>query len=456
MKVKQLYEKCLSQASYYIEHNGQAIIIDPLRDIDSYLALAEADQARIIYIFETHFHADFVSGHLELASKTGATIVLGPGANTAYPSYIGADGEIFTIGGASLKLLHTPGHTLESSCFLLLDESGVEQALFTGDTLFLGDVGRPDLAQSIDRSITQEDLAGMLYDSLRYKILPLADHTVIYPGHGAGSACGKNMSKETIGDLGSQRKTNYALAADLSREDFIRELCGNLKAAPAYFPMNVELNIKGYPLLDQLIHQSIQGHSASSFKTLSSTPGTLVLDTRKPDIFAAAHIPGAINIGLDGSFAPWVGALIPIQQERILIIAEPGRETEVIRRLARIGYHQCQGFLLGGFDEWISNGNSVEKIENVSPEAFSSLAADSKYSVLDVRAKSEYDHGHVLGAVNLPLDQIRGLAESFDKKAEHLVYCAGGYRSMIFISILKAQGIHKLYNVSGGYNAISA
>ncbi|WP_316798148.1 MBL fold metallo-hydrolase [Pedobacter frigidisoli] len=456
MKIKQLYEKCLSQASYYIEHHGEAVVIDPLRDIDAYLELAEQDQASIAFIMETHFHADFVSGHLELAAKTGATIVLGPGAQTAYPSYNGADGEHFSIGGATLKLLHTPGHTLESSCFLLLDEQGVEQAIFTGDTLFLGDVGRPDLAQSPDLDISQEDLAGMLYDSLRNKILPLPDHTVVYPGHGAGSACGKNMSKETIGDLGSQRLSNYALADDLSREDFISELCGNLAAPPAYFPMNVELNIKGCPLLEKVLHQAIQGLSASSFKSRMGVPGTLVLDTRKPDVFASAHIPGSINIGLDGSFAPWIGALLPIDQERILIIAEPGRETEVIRRLARIGYHQCEGFLMGGFEEWVNSGNAKDTIENISAESFNQLLQNGKYDVIDVRAKSEHEQGTVSGALNLPLDQIAQAAEALDPGKPYLVYCAGGYRSMIFISMLKAQGIRKLTNITGGYHAISA
>lgn len=456
MKIKQLYEKCLSQASYYIEHNGEAVVIDPLRDIDSYLELAEQDQASIAFIMETHFHADFVSGHLELAAKTGATIVLGPGAKTAYPSYNGADGENFSIGGATLKLLHTPGHTLESSCFLLLDEQGIEQAIFTGDTLFLGDVGRPDLAQSPDLDISQEDLAGMLYDSLRNKILPLPDHTVIYPGHGAGSACGKNMSKETVGDLGTQRLSNYALAADLSREDFISELCGNLAAPPAYFPMNVELNIQGYPLLENVLHRAIQGLNASSFKSRMAVPGTLVLDTRKPDLFSSAHIPGSVNIGIDGSFAPWVGALIPIHQERILIIAEAGRETEVIRRLARIGYHQCEGFLMGGFEEWVNGGNPVETVENITAKAFNHLIPEGRHQVIDVRAKSEYDRSHAPGALNLPLDQIAQAAEALDQHRNYLVYCAGGYRSMIFISMLKARGITRLNNVSGGYQAISA
>ncbi|SES17053.1 MBL fold metallo-hydrolase [Pedobacter rhizosphaerae] len=454
MKIKQLYEKCLSQASYYIEHNGEAVVIDPLRDVNAYIELAERDLAKITYIFETHFHADFVSGHLELAARTGATIVMGPGAETAFPSHQARDGEKFRIGGATLELLHTPGHTLESSCFLLRDENGLENAVFTGDTLFLGDVGRPDLAQSPDKNISQEDLAGMLYDSLRAKILPLPDHTIIYPGHGAGSACGKNMSKETVGDLGSQKMTNYALAEDLSRENFIAELCNNLAAPPAYFPMNVDMNVKGYRLLDEVLNEGMKPLSPLVFKKRMRTPGTLILDTRKPDVFATGHIAGSINIGLDGSFAPWVGALIPIKQESILIVAEQGRETEVIRRLARIGYHQCDGYLSGGISEWKALGEPVESVESISAAAFQSLLSDHKHGVIDVRAGSEYHQGNVPEALHIPLDQSVYTDNRIDNNKDYLVYCAGGYRSMIFISLLKAKGFNKLINIEGGYNAI--
>jgi glyoxylase-like metal-dependent hydrolase (beta-lactamase superfamily II)/rhodanese-related sulfurtransferase len=454
MKIKQLYEKCLSQASYYIEHNGEAVVIDPLRDVNAYTELAERDLAKITYIFETHFHADFVSGHLELAARTGATIVMGPGAETAFPSHQARDGEKFRIGGATLELLHTPGHTLESSCFLLRDEDGLENAVFTGDTLFLGDVGRPDLAQSPDQNINQEDLAGMLYDSLREKILPLPNHTIIYPGHGAGSACGKNMSKETVGDLGSQKMTNYALAEDLSRENFIAELCNNLAAPPAYFPMNVDLNVKGYRLLDEVLTEGMKPLSPVVFKQRMRTPGTLVLDTRKPDAFAAGHIAGSINIGLDGSFAPWVGALIPIRQESILIVAEQGRETEVIRRLARIGYHQCNGYLSGGVNEWKASGEAIESIESISATAFQTLLSNNKHGVIDVRAASEYQQGNVPAALHIPLDQSVYTDIRIDNTKDYLVYCAGGYRSMIFISLLKAKGFNKLINIEGGYNAI--
>jgi rhodanese-related sulfurtransferase len=337
---------------------------------------------------------------------------------------------------------------------LLRDEDGLEHAVFTGDTLFLGDVGRPDLAQSPDQNINQEDLAGMLYDSLREKILPLPNHTIIYPGHGAGSACGKNMSKETVGDLGSQKMTNYALAEDLSRENFIAELCNNLAAPPAYFPMNVDLNVKGYRLLDEVLTEGMKPLSPVVFKQRMRTPGTLVLDTRKPDAFAAGHIAGSINIGLDGSFAPWVGALIPIRQESILIVAEQGRETEVIRRLARIGYHQCDGYLSGGVYEWKASGEAVESIESISATAFQTLLSNNKHGVIDVRAASEYQQGNVPAALHIPLDQSVYTDIRIDNTKDYLVYCAGGYRSMIFISLLKAKGFNKLINIEGGYNAI--
>jgi hydroxyacylglutathione hydrolase len=453
MKIEQHYEKCLSQASYYIENEGLAIVIDPLRDIDQYLLLAERDQAKIKYIFETHFHADFVSGHLELASRTGAKIIFGPEAVTAFESYVAADQEVFDLNGASITVLHTPGHTLESSCFLLKDEQGVPNAIFTGDTLFLGDVGRPDLAQDMDIKLSTEDLAGMLYDSLRSKILPLPDHTVIYPGHGAGSACGKNMSSDRSGTLKTQKLTNYALAEDLSRIDFILQLCDKLPAPPPYFPMNVKMNIKGYESMDSVVAKGNVALDPESFNNMMDTE-TLVLDTRSAELFAKMHIPGSINIGLDGSFAPWVGAIIPVNQQRILLICEKGREKEALVRLGRIGYHQGAGFLLEGIEAWKNNGFDTDNIKCITADDCI-LADSNRTNIVDVRNELEFAAGNVFGSINIPLSNNSSIQDHFRTELDYMVYCQGGYRSMIFISLLKKKGFHRLINVNGGYGAIS-
>ncbi|GGG98645.1 MBL fold metallo-hydrolase [Pedobacter zeae] len=454
MKIEQFYEKCLSQASYYIEDNGIAVIVDPLRDIQQYLDLAEKNQARISYIFETHFHADFISGHLELARKTGAEIVFGPGANTEFDSYSAKDGEIFKIGSASIELLHTPGHTLESVCLLLRDSDQKELALFTGDTLFLGDVGRPDLAQSSDKQISSQDLAGKLYDSLREKILPIPGETIVYPGHGAGSACGKNMSKETSGTLAAQKTDNYALNTQLSREEFINLLCEGLDNPPAYFPENVKINASGYPNLDHLMDTGLRAMNPAAFLERSRRMGTLILDTRMPSAYAAGHISGAINIGLNGNFAPWAGELLQLSQREIIFLAEPGKEAEVVKRLARVGFHQVSGYLEGGIDEWINQGHEVCLIKEVDGDQLPAYVAEKNMGLIDVRKPSEYELGHVRDAVLLPLDQVYRSAERIDKEKVHLVYCAGGYRSMMFISILRSLGIFNLINVRGGFAAI--
>ncbi|WP_316765773.1 MBL fold metallo-hydrolase [Pedobacter frigiditerrae] len=454
MKIEQLYEKCLSQASYFIEHYGIAAIIDPIRDIDRYLELAETSGAKIKYIFETHFHADFVSGHIELAEITGAEIIFGPGAQTSFASTVVQDGTTFNLGDHSLTLLHTPGHTLESSCYLLKDEQSLELALFTGDTLFLGDVGRPDLAQDTTKQLSQEDLAGKLYDSLHTQILPLPNHVIIYPGHGAGSACGKNMSNEKSGDLGSQRNFNYALDKDLSKVDFIKLLCNELPPPPAYFPYNVKLNIEGYRPLKQVLANGLASLTPWEFVKRMDLDGTLVLDTRSAVNFSQSHITGSINIGLEGSFAPFVGAIIQNTQQEILLVCDSGKEAEAITRLARIGYHQCTGYLEGGIKNWMENGYPFDVVNNITAKEFNSFHISNSQQIIDVRNTSEFLLGNVPGAINIPLTAQIVAPEIYFSTKESFVYCAGGYRSMIFISLLKAKGIHSVVNVIGGYNTI--
>lgn len=455
MKIEQIYTGCLAQGAYYIESNGEAVVIDPLREVQPYINRAEKDGAKIKYVLETHFHADFVSGHIDLAQKTGATIVYGPTAKPAFDAYVAKDGEVLKVGGVSFKVLHTPGHTMESTCYLLSDETGKEVALFTGDTLFIGDVGRPDLAQKVAADLTQEKLASYLFDSLREKIMPLTDDIVVYPAHGAGSACGKNMSKETTDLLGNQKRFNYALRADMTREEFIKEVTTGLTPPPVYFPKNVMMNIKGYDSIDTVLERGVNALDPNHFEQVANETGALMLDTRDAQAFAKGFIPNSINIGIDGSFAPWVGAMIPDIKHEILVIAEPGREEEVVTRLARVGYDFTIGYLDGGFAAWEKSGKQIDQIESITVEEMEArLKQDPSLKVLDVRKESEFVSEHVIGAENVPLDYINEHLAQVDKNQTYLVHCAGGYRSMIFNSVLKARGYDNLVDVKGGFKAI--
>ncbi len=454
MKIEQIYTGCLAEAAYYIESEGEAVIIDPLRETKPYLEKLEKEGARLKYIFETHFHADFVSGHLDLAKKTGATIVYGPGAETEFEKYEARDGEILTVGKVQFKVLHTPGHTPESTCYLLYDEQGREQALFTGDTLFIGDVGRPDLAQK-NGEITKEDLAGWLYDSLRNKIMPLPDHVIVYPAHGAGSACGKNMSQETYDTLGNQKKTNYALRADMTREEFIREVTAGLMPPPAYFAKNAALNKKGYGSIDEVLQRGTRPLTPQEFEEMVENTGALMLDTRSPQEFAAGHIPNSIFIGLDGNFAPWVGALIPDLQQPIVVIAPEGREEEAVTRLARVGYDHTLGYLQGGVEAWKAAGKELDRVESIpAAELERRFRQKLDGTLLDVRRPTEFLTQHVVGAVNFPLDYINRNMHRLDRNAKYYIHCAGGYRSMITASILKSRGFHNVVDIQGGWKAI--
>jgi hydroxyacylglutathione hydrolase len=454
MKIEQIYTGCLAQGAYYIESNGEAVVIDPLREVQPYLDKASVNGARIKYIFETHFHADFVSGHLDLARQTGATIVYGPTAQPGFEAHIATDGEIIKLGGAQFKVLHTPGHTMESSCYLLTDENGKETAIFTGDTLFIGDVGRPDLAQKVKEELTPEILAGHLYESLRNKIMPLPDDLVVYPAHGAGSACGKMMSKETTDTLGHQKRTNYALRPDMSREEFIKELLTGLTAPPQYFPLNVMMNIKGYDSIKEVISRGTRPLDPEAFEAAANETSAIVLDTRDAQVFAKGFIPNAINIGINGNFAPWVGSLIPDINQPILLVTEEGREEEVVTRLARVGYDHAIGFLKGGFEAWKKAGKEIDHIRSVTPEELATIMKQHPVPILDVRRKSEFDSEHIVNAENAPLDYINDSMLKVDKNTTTYVHCAGGYRSMIFASILKARGYDKLVDIPGGYKAL--
>jgi glyoxylase-like metal-dependent hydrolase (beta-lactamase superfamily II)/rhodanese-related sulfurtransferase len=452
MKIEQIYTGCLSQGAYYLESNGEVAIIDPLRDVGYYIETANKNNARIKYIFETHFHADFVSGHVTLAEKTGASIIYGPNAITNFHSHIAQDGEEFKLGDVKITLIHTPGHTMESSCYLLTDKEGKDIAIFTGDTLFLGDVGRPDLAQKSDH-LTAEDLAGYSFESLRNKIMPLNDDIVIYPAHGAGSACGKKMSKETFDSLGNQKKTNYALREDMTKKEFIKEVLEGLNPPPEYFPSNVKLNKEGYEPLDKIMSRSINELTVIDFK--KNVNGSLMLDVRSIEEFLKAHIPGSIFIGLDGGFAPWVGELIKDINHPIVIISPAGREEEAITRLSRLGFDNSKGYLKGGINAWIDSGNEVDSVESINKNEFEKLFVEENTKIFDVRNESEFNSEHVVGACNIPLNKLNANLEKINSNGVNYIHCAGGYRSMIASSILKARGIHNFIDIKGGYSAIS-
>jgi hydroxyacylglutathione hydrolase len=455
MNIEQIYTGCLAQGAYYIESNGEAAIIDPLREVQPYIDRAEKNGAKIKYVFETHFHADFVSGHKDLAAKTGATIVFGPTEmELGFDALIAQDGQEFQLGKAKLKLIHTPGHTMESSVYLLTDDEGKDVALFTGDTLFIGDVGRPDLAQKVVEDLTQEKLAGHLYDSLRNKIMPLSDGLVVYPAHGAGSACGKNMSKETSDTLGNQKKTNYALQ-EMSKDEFTKQVITGLTPPPSYFPQNVMMNIQGYDSIDEVMGRGQRALTPEEFEAAANETGALLLDTRSPQTFAKGFVPNSINIGIDGSFAVWVGTLVPDIKQELLIIADEGREEEVITRLARVGYDKALGFLKGGFESWKIAGKEVDTIISITADELAAIKEkDPEAAILDVRKNSEYQSEHAIGAENVPLDYISENMAQVDKDKPYYVHCAGGYRSMIFTSILKARGYDNLIDVKGGFKDI--
>ena len=453
MKVEQIYTGCLAQGAYYISSNGEAAIIDPLRETQPYLDKAAQDNVKVKYIFETHFHADFVSGHVDLAQKTGAAIVFGPGADTVYDSVSAVDNQVFAVGDVKIKVLHTPGHTLESVTYLLLDEQGKEYAIFTGDTLFIGDVGRPDLA--VKSSLTEKDLAGLLYDSLHEKIMPLPEEVLVYPAHGAGSACGKNMSKETFDTLGNQKRTNYALQSELKKEDFIKELLSGLASPPQYFSENVRINKEGYESMDQVLKTGMVSLKVDEFENLANATGALILDTRNQQVFKEGFIPNSIFIGIDGGFAPWVGVLIKDLKQPILLIADEGREEEIITRLARVGYDNTIGFLKGGIESWLEAGKEVDMITSITPEELEDRLNGNAVDVLiDARKPSEYEAEHVDGAFNFPLDFVNENMSQLDRSKEYHIHCAGGYRSMILSSILKSRGFQKLVDVKKGFKGI--
>ncbi|WP_126974411.1 MBL fold metallo-hydrolase [Gynurincola endophyticus] len=454
MKIEQIYTGCLAQGAYYIESNGEAVVIDPLREVSQYIKKAADNNAQIKYVLETHFHADFVSGHLDLSQKTGAPIVYGPTAKPGFDAYIAKDGEFLTVGNIKIQVLHTPGHTMESTCYLLYNEESKPVAIFTGDTLFIGDVGRPDLAQKVKEDLTQDMLAGFLYESLRNKILPLPDDVIVYPAHGAGSACGKNMSKETFDTLGNQKQKNYALQPML-KEEFIEKVTDGLLPPPAYFPENVMMNIQGYESIDTVLNRGTQALSVEAFEAAANESGALILDTRSPQTFAQGFIPNSINIGIDGGFAPWVGALITDIKQPLLLLTDTGREEEVVTRLARVGYDNALGYLKGGFDAWKAAGKEVDSIESITAEELAARREKNPdLKVLDVRKPGEYESEHINNVPNLPLDYINDHLSSINKAETNYIHCAGGYRSMIFASILKSRGYENVVDIKGGFKAI--
>lgn len=455
MKVEQIYTGCLAHAAYYIESNGEAAVFDPLREVQPYIERAKKDNAKIKYVFETHFHADFVSGHLDLQKKAGSEIVFGPGAKPAYEATTAKDNQVFEIGDYKVKVIHTPGHTMESTTYLLIDENGKEHGIITGDTLFIGDVGRPDLAQHVVADLTEEKLAGYLFDSLRNRIMPLSDDLIVYPNHGAGSACGKMMSKETTDTLGHQKKVNYALRADMTKEEFIKELLTGLTTPPGYFPKNVLMNIKGYEPLDKIIDRATTPFSPEAFEAVANETGALVLDTRNAEDFAKGFIPNSINIGLEGNFAQWVGEMIPDIQQEILLVTYKDKQEEAITRLARVGYDNTVGFLDGGFDSWKNSGKEFEVSQRINATQLEDEYKADKPLIIDVRKKSEFDSEHVIDAINVPLNEINEHLAQFPKDKPFVLHCAGGYRSMIAASILKQRGWKDFTDVIGGFEAIS-
>ena len=455
MKIEQIYTGCLAHAAYYLESKGEAAIFDPLREVLPYIEKAEKDNAKIKYVFETHFHADFVSGHLDLRKKTGAQIIYGPTAQPGFDAIVAEDGQIFKVGAYKVKVLHTPGHTQESTTYLLIDENDNQHGIITGDTLFIGDVGRPDLAQHVVSDLTEEKLAGWLYDSLRTKIMPLPDHLMVYPNHGAGSACGKMMSKETTDTLGNQKKTNYALRPDMTKEEFIEELLNGLTKPPVYFPQNVLMNIQGYESLDTVLERADKPLSPGAFESMAEETGALLLDTRNTSDFAEGFIPNSISIGLDGNFAQWVGEMIPDVKQKILLITYPGKEEESITRLSRVGYDKTIGYLEGGFQSWKNSGRDFETIGRINATSFEKEYDRNKPLVIDIRKRSEFNSQHVLDAVNIPLNEINDHLSEFPKEESFILHCEGGYRSMIAASILKKGGWDNFVDVSDGFQEMA-
>ena len=453
MTIEQIYTGCLAQGAYYIESDGEVAIIDPLREVTPYIEKAKRNGAKIKYIFETHFHADFVSGHVTLSKQTGAPIIYGPSANPSFDAIIAKDGQVFKLGNITITALHTPGHTMESTTYLLKDKDGKDHAIFSGDTLFLGDVGRPDLAQKA-ANMTQEDLAGLLFDSLRTKIMPLADDVIVYPAHGAGSACGKNLSKKTIGSIGDQKKTNYALRANMTKDEFIKEVTDGLLPPPQYFPLNVKMNKEGYDDVNDVIERGTTPLSPLEFEHLANETGAIVLDVRHQSDFVKGFVPRSIFIGLDGSFAPWVGALIADVKQPILLVTPKGREEEAITRLSRVGFDHAIGYLEGGFDAWKASGKEVDQIHSISAAEAIERVEKNNQDVFDVRNTPEYLSEHLLSAETAPLDALNDHLSSFPSEGDFLVHCAGGYRSVIASSILKSRGIHNLIDVAGGFKSL--
>lgn len=448
MYIQQIYTNCLAQAAYYIESNGEAAIIDPLRDYDTYIQMAGSRGAKIKYVFETHFHADFVSGHIDLAKKTGAQIVYGPTTETSYPVYVARDKELLNLGKISIQVLHTPGHTPESTCFLLKDEQGKDHAVFTGDTLFVGDVGRPDL---LDGIITQEELAGMMYDSLHNQLMPLADEVIVYPAHGAGSACGKNIGKETYSTIGAQKQSNYALQP-MSKDLFIQTLTDGIQPAPAYFFKDAKLNKQGYASIEEVMKQGMTALDVPALEQMKSDAVTII-DTRNPEIFEQGFIPGSINFGLNGQYAIWAATLLDITQP-VIIVAEPGKEHESVERLTRVGFDQIRGYLKGGFAAWLDSGKRYDMVITVDEEEFELDAKHTDIQILDVRRPGEWNELHLKKATHVSLGDLNKKFSQLDKDGEYLVHCAGGYRSMIAASYLKSKGFQRVKNVQGGFNKI--
>ena len=454
MNIEQIYTGCLAQGAYYITSNGEAAIIDPLRETSPYISRLSNDNVKLKYIFETHFHADFVSGHLDLGKQTGASIVYGPNANPDFEIISAKDEQIFEVGNIKIKVLHTPGHTMESTCYLLIDENGKDYALFSGDTLFIGDVGRPDLAQK-SASMTQDELAGILFHSLRNKVMTLADEVIVYPAHGAGSACGKNMSKETVSTIGEQKEKNYALRANMTEAEFIAEVTDGLLPPPAYFGMNVAMNKKGIPAFENILNNGMREITANEFETIVEDSGALILDTRNSGDFAKGFVPQAINIGINGDFAPWVGALIADVNQPIALITELGKEVETVTRLSRVGFDNILGHLKGGFESWKTAGFDVDTVNRISAQQFEKEVKSGESKIIDVRKEGEYEAEHVEDAYSKPLAYINNWVKDINPNEHFFLHCAGGYRSMIAASILQARGYRNFSEIDGGFNSIA-